>query len=261
MKKVKSVTAAALLSTMATMAHADTFVIVHGAFQNAESWSAVVDKLKAEGHTAIAVNLPGRNLEGEAAKAITLAQYAKTVGDVVAKQAEPVVLVGHSFGGMTISLVAEAIPEKVSKLIYVAAYVPVSGDSMQSLSATDKNNGFTAESFVLSPDYSSASILASDQARLFINDGTPEQQTKVTSSMVREPLGPMGTPVEVSAEKFGKVAKAYVNTALDATVSLVIQKMMIERTGITATQVLQTGHSPQASQPNLLAAALVALRN
>jgi pimeloyl-ACP methyl ester carboxylesterase len=259
MKKVKTLAAAAMLSATATIAQADTFVIVHGAFQSAESWAGVTEKLRAKGHTAIIVDLPGRNFEGEAAKAITLAQYAKTVGDVVASQAEPVILVGHSFGGMTISLVAEAMPEKIRKLIYVAAYVPVSGDSMQSLAASDKNNGFTADSFVLSPDYAFATILAADQTRLFINDGTPEQQAHVTSSMMREPLGPIGTPVDVTALKFGSVAKAYVNTALDATVSPTLQKMMIDRAGIMQTQTLQTGHSPQASQPEQLAAALVAL--
>ncbi len=265
MNKLKSLATSATigvvttLGTMGATAHADTFVIVHGAFQTAESWSAVADALRAKGHTAIAVNLPGRNAEGVAAKAVTLANYVQTVEQVVQQQTQPVVLVGHSFGGMTISLVAEALPKKISKLIYVAAYVPVTGDSMQALAESDKSNGFTEKSFVIAPDYSFATILNTDQSRLFINDGSPEQQAQVTGAMVREPLGPIGTPVQVSAEKFGAVPKAYIRTAQDATVSPTLQNMMIQRTNITQTQTVETGHSPQASQPNRLADAMIEL--
>ncbi len=258
MKKITTLAATTALSAFGTMAQAEIFVIVHGAFQSAESWSAVAEKLRAGGHTAIAVDLPGRNAEGDAAKAITLDRYVQTVQDVVASQPEPVVLVGHSFGGITISVVADAAPNKIKKLIYVAAYVPQNGDSMQTLAAADKDNGFTAETFVIAPDYAFATILAADQARLFINDGTPEQQAAVTASMVREPLGPIGTPVAIT-DKLGSVAKAYVLTALDATVSPTIQAMMVERAGITATVTLDTGHSPQASRPDDLASALVQL--
>jgi pimeloyl-ACP methyl ester carboxylesterase len=257
MNGLKTLAMSAAFGAMGAAAQADTFVIVHGAFQTADSWTAVADALRAAGHTAIAVNLPGRDAEGEAAKAVTLAQYAETVEDVVQQQAEPVILVGHSFGGMTISLVAEAMPDRISKLIYVAAYVPVSGDTMQALAGSDSDNGFTAESFVIAPDYAFATILPADQVRLFIDDGTPDQQATVTSAMVREPLGPIATPVEVTEAAFGAVAKAYVLTALDATVSPTLQSMMIDRAAITQTVTLQTGHSPQASQPENLAAALI----
>jgi pimeloyl-ACP methyl ester carboxylesterase len=259
MTGLKTLTLSAAFGAIGAAAQADTFVIVHGAFQTADSWTAVADALRATGHTAIAVNLPGRDAEGDAAKAVTLAQYAETVEAVVEAQAEPVTLVGHSFGGMTISLVAEAMPDRISKLIYVAAYVPVSGDTMQALAGSDTDNGFTAESFVIAPDYAFATILPADQVRLFINDGTADQQASVTSAMVREPLGPIATPVEVTDAAFGVVAKAYVRTALDATVSPTLQNMMIERAAITDVQTLETGHSPHSSQPEQLAAALIAL--
>ena len=259
MSLLKTIALSAALGSVITTAQAETFVIVHGAFQNAASWSEVAQALKTAGHTAVTVDLPGRDAEGAEAKPMTLARYAKAVSDVVAAQSEPVILVGHSFGGITISLVAEAMSERVRELIYVAAYVPVSGDSMQSLAESDKNNGFTADSFVLSADYSFATILSADQARLFINDGTPDQQAAVTAAMIREPLGPIATPVEVTKERFGSVAKAYIRTALDATVSPTLQSMMIERAKISKVVTLETGHSPQASQPAAVTEALLRL--
>jgi pimeloyl-ACP methyl ester carboxylesterase len=241
-----------------TTANADTYVIVHGAFQNAASWTEVAAAIEAEGHTVTVIDLPGRDAEGEAAKAMSLAAYAEAVGAAVSAASEPVTLVGHSFGGITITKVADTMPGQVAKLIYVAAYVPVSGESMQALAEQDTDNGFTAESFVIAADYSFATIFEADRTRLFINDGTPEQQADVASAMIREPLGPIGTPVELTGA-FAEVPKAYVKTALDATVSPTLQAMMIDRAGITEVTTLQTGHSPQVSQPAALAEAVLAL--
>lgn len=251
--------ATVLLLVVMMPVRAGTFVIVHGAFQNAQSWAEVSNALRAKGHTVVAVDLPGRNAEGAAAKAVTMAQYAEAVGAVVKAQAEPVTLIGHSFGGITISLVGLAMPEKIKKLLYVAAYVPESGESMQSLASGDKTNGFTSKSFVVSADYAFATILDDDRARLFINDGGPEQQKIVAQSMVREPLGPIATKVEISREIFAALPKAYIRTGMDKTVSTTIQNMMIQRARIAQVSDIDSGHSPQASQPEKLSDLIVSL--
>lgn len=248
MSVLKEMALASALTALVSPATADTFVIVHGAFQNAQSWDAVSESLKAKGHTVFNVDLPGRNAQGAEAKAVSIAQYAETVGAIVKSQNQPVTLIGHSFGGITISLVGAAMPEKIKKLVYIAAYVPVSGDSMQSLASGDKDNGFTQKSFVVSPDYSFATILDEDRVRLFINDGKPEQQKVVAESMLREPLGPIATKVEIAQDKFGKIPKAYIRTSMDKTVSPTIQNMLIQRAGIKNVADIQAGHSPQVSQ-------------
>lgn len=238
---------------------ADTFVIVHGAFQNAQSWAEVSKALKAQVRTVVAVDLPDRNAEGAAAKAVTIAQYVDVVGAVVKSQSEPVTLVGHSFGGMTISLVGLAMPEKIKKLLYVAAYIPESAESMQSLASGDKDNGFTSKSFVVSPDYAFATILEEDRYRLFINDGQPAQQKSVALLMVREPLGPIATKVEIALEKFAAIPKAYTRTSMDKTVSPTIQKMLIQRARIAHVVDIDTGHSPQVTQPAKLSSLVASM--
>jgi pimeloyl-ACP methyl ester carboxylesterase len=256
MSVLKQLALAATLSAVSALASpalADTFVIVHGAFQNAQSWEAVSKSLRAKGHTVVAVDLPGRNAQGAEAKAISIAQYAEAVGAVVKSQSQPVTLIGHSFGGITVSLVGAAMPEKIKNLVYVAAYVPVSGDSMQSLASGDKNNGFTQKSFVVSADYSFATILDEDRVRLFINDGQPEQQKAVAESMLREPLGPIATKVDIAPDKLDAIAKAYVRTTLDKTVSPALQNMLIQRAGIKKITDIDAGHSPQISQSEKLA--------
>lgn len=126
----------------------------------------VAARLAAEGHSVAAVDLPGR--EGSARGDVTMADHVAAVRAAIeAAGPEPVTLVGHSFGGMVISAVAEAAPERIATLVYVAAYLPQDGDSMQALAESDHHNGFRDGSFVVAGDYSSASILERDRVAIF----------------------------------------------------------------------------------------------
>ncbi|WP_308798919.1 alpha/beta fold hydrolase [Agromyces silvae] len=101
-------------------------VFVHGAFAESASWNGVIERLYAQGITSTAVANPLRSLAGDAAY----------VRDVIASIEGPVVLVGHSYGGMVISE-ASAGNEQVAALVYASAFVPEPGDSAFSLSASE----------------------------------------------------------------------------------------------------------------------------
>jgi pimeloyl-ACP methyl ester carboxylesterase len=255
MKPIRTLATAAAFGATTMTASADTFVLVHGAFQSAAGWTTVADDLTAKGHTVVAVDLPGRGAMGAEAQAVTLADYIATVRVAVERAGEPVILVGHSFGGITISAVAEEIPQGIKRLVYVAAYVPQNDESMQALAEMDKDNGFTAESFVLSADYSYATILETDQVRLFGADASPEQQAALPATMLAEPLGPIATPVTLT-DAFGSVDKSYVMTLQDATISPQMQRMMIDRAGIASVTEIDSGHLPYLTRPDALATML-----
>ncbi|MGX1274341.1 alpha/beta fold hydrolase [Streptomyces phaeoluteigriseus] len=107
-----------------------TVVLIHGAFADASSWSAVIERLQRHGHRVLAPALPLRGLASDAA-------YIRSVLDSVAG---PVVLVGHSYGGAVISQAAADTPQ-VKALVYIAAFVPEVGES--ALQLTDKFPGST----------------------------------------------------------------------------------------------------------------------
>ncbi|MEQ8402027.1 MAG: alpha/beta fold hydrolase [Silicimonas sp.] len=249
--------AALLAFGVATPVEADTFVLVHGAFQSAVVWDEVAETLRSEGHNAIAVDLPGRNAVGVAAQTVTLQDYIEATRAVVEAASEPVILVGHSFGGITVSGVAEAVPDQVDLLVYVAAYLPQSGESMETLALSDADNAFTAETFVIAEDYSHATILDTDQVRVFAADATPEQAAALRASMVREPLPPIGTPVMLTDERIGSVPSAYIRTLKDGTVSPELQTQMIERAEVETVRDLPSGHAPYLTRPDNLARLLM----
>lgn len=247
------------LSSWAVTAQADTYILVHGAFQSSSDWDAVATTLEAENHSVVAVNLPGRDAEGEAAKEISLQSYVDSVTAALEEADAPVHLVAHSFGGMTISAVADATDTDIATLVYIAAYLPQPGDSMQSLAKTDIDNGFTEKSFVIAPDYSHAEILESDKVRLFAADGTETQQAQLLATMVREPLGPIGTEVALTNGKLSQANIVYIRTLNDQTVSTQMQTRMIERAGVMQVADIESGHSPHLTQPDRLGALIVEL--
>ena len=103
-----------------------TIVLVHGAFAESSSWNGVIRKLAQEGLTVVGAANPLRSLSGDAAY----------VRDVVASVGGPVVLVGHSYGGMVITEAA-ADNASVVGLVYVAAFVPNQGQSALELSGSE----------------------------------------------------------------------------------------------------------------------------
>lgn len=244
-----------LLAFFPALARAEIYVIVHGAFQSGKAWSDVVRTLERRGATAIAVDLPGRN--GVGAKSQTLSGYRDAVLSVVRSQPEPVLLVGHSFGGMTISEVAEAAPERIKRLIYVAAYLPRNGETMQALAGEDHDNKFTQENFVVAPDYATATVLPRDASLIFANDVQGKKQKAIAASLLAEPLAPMAAPSTVTAERFGSVSKAYVFTLRDNAVSLPMQRRMVNRNAVALKYEIDTGHSPFLTQPKKLADTLI----
>ncbi|MDN4614064.1 alpha/beta hydrolase [Leifsonia sp. F6_8S_P_1B] len=100
-----------------------TVVLVHGAFAESASWNGVIERLRARSVPAVAVANPLRSLTGDAGY----------VRDVIASIDGPVVLVGHSYGGLVISE-AGAANDAVAALVYVNAFVPEHGKTAFDLS-------------------------------------------------------------------------------------------------------------------------------
>jgi pimeloyl-ACP methyl ester carboxylesterase len=252
---------AAACTTRPAEAPQPTFVLVHGAFQDERAWSEIKPRLEAAGHKVVAVRLPGRAGDTTPLTQITLDSYRAQVAAAVSAEAAPVVLVGHSFGGITIANVAEALPERIRVLVFVGAYLPQAGaadQSMAKLAESDRWNGFTKQNFVVARDYSSAGVLDSDIVMLFCDDCSAADQARTRRDFhQREPLAPAGTPVAVSAERYGRVPKVYVKTLRDRAISPQMQQQMLDRTPVKRVLQIDSGHSPFLSQPAALAQALL----
>ena len=105
-----------------------TLVLVHGAWHGGWCWERVTPLLKEKGHEVVVVDLPGHGDSGVPFAEVTLAVYGNHAAEVLDEQVEPVMLVGHSMGGLVISEAAERRPEKIGLLVYLTGPAPGRGD-------------------------------------------------------------------------------------------------------------------------------------
>ena len=218
-------------------------VLVHGAFEDAHVWYAVVAKLQTDGYRVINVNLPGRPGAPLAADLVSGDLYRDTVLKAIDVEAQPVVLVGHSFGGIAISAVAEAAPARIRTAVYLAAYLPRHGESMLSLVRQDRDSQAGAAlridegAGMISVDYAA-------RADLFANGAPQGMREMLANLIIDEPLRPVVTPVALTAARFGMVDKVYIHTTLDRVVSPYLQQKMVDATPVRMALTLEAGHTP-----------------
>ena len=250
---------ASVLPSTANAASKPTIVLVHGAFQDGKNtWSRVKPLLEKSGYHVVVVNLPGRDGESSDPSKLSTDIYRDKIRAVVDAQKGPVVLVGHSFGGIQISNVAEAEPKKIAKLVYLSAYLPKDGDSLDSLSKTDGESLLGKPgNFVVAPDYKYASINPDNAADIFGNDASGADRDLIAKGVIAEPLPPLGMPAHLTDANFGSVPKFYIKTSQDHTVGPALQDRML--TGrATLIKTIDAGHASYITQPQAVADGIIA---
>jgi putative intracellular protease/amidase len=225
-----------------------TYVLVHGAWADESAWSFVRNSL-AQNANVVVVNLPAHGIDLTLAASATLSSYVKTVTDAINAQPGKVTLVGHSMAGIVVSQVAENIPTKINKIIYVSAYLPRNGEDLLSLANQDKQSkAGTALEFTA--DYSAASIKKDVIVPAVCADCPDFMKEVLVKYHKAEPAKPLGEKVVLTAAKFGSVPKYYIHTTNDAAVGYDLQKIMVKNNGtIKQTFVMITSHLPFVVQP------------
>ena len=111
----------------------DTYVLVHGAWHTGREMEAVAGHLRASGHVVHCPTIAGNNVNDDRSK-IGLAQAIGSVADYITREdLRDIRLVGHSYGGMVISGVVDRMAERIRRLVYVNAFVPLDGQSLNDM--------------------------------------------------------------------------------------------------------------------------------
>ena len=279
--------------------HRRTFILVHGSWHSSGVWERVSHRLAAAGHVVIARDLPGRGLnavfpqsyfqrpldpatfaaEPSPVAGVTLedcvASVASDVRDAVSGGSGPVILVGHSSGGFSITPVAERYPEHVGSLVYVAGQMNAAGvtPNQDIFSDENENNRLVVPYLLSDPSVTGAlrfdwntgdpDYLAALQ-NIFYNDvDLPMFRAAANLLTPDDPFGPFNVPTVRTAQRWGSIRRAYVRAARDIALLPALQDRWIAEadalTPANPTKVypLDSGHSPFISQPDALAAILL----
>ena len=227
-------------------------VLVHGAGHGAWCWERIVPRLERKGYRVAALDLPGLGADPTPAKDATFELGVARVVDAVRAAHRPVLLLGHSAGGIVISQAAENAPDSVGKLVYLAACLPVDGESLHSMiEITSRHSGPSAIGVMRPSDVEGAHAFAEElAAETFYNTCDAETTRWAMARLRPQPDAPLGVPVSLSPERFGRVAKAYIVCARDQALPPGAQHFMCERMPDVTKHVMDCDHSPFFSDPD-----------
>ena len=111
----------------------DTYVLVHGAWHTGDELEPTARHLRERGHTVFCPTLAG-NRVGDERSAFGLQEAARSLVDFIeGRGLREVRLAGHSYGGMVISQALESIADRVHRLVYMNAFVPLDGESLNDM--------------------------------------------------------------------------------------------------------------------------------
>jgi pimeloyl-ACP methyl ester carboxylesterase len=212
-------------------------VLVHGGFVDGSGWQAVHDLLTKDGFRVAVVQNPTLSLEDDAAAT------RRVIDDLDG----PVVLVGHSYGGAVITEAGQ--DEKVDVLVYIAAFAPDKGESVNTLIAGFPTDG--PQPPILPPKDGFLFLDREKFHESFAGDLPAEQAAFMADSQV--PWGLKALGGEISEASWRSKPSWYLVTADDRMIPPGAQRAMSERAGSTVTEV-PGSHSIYVSQPAAVAA-------
>ncbi len=168
----------------------NTYVLIPGACHGAWCYDELANTLRAEGHRVLAYTLTGVSERAHLAdRGVNLQTH---IDDVIAALAvdttdEPLVLVGHSYGGMVITGVADRLPARTAAVVYLDAFVPRDGESCWTLTNDNQrewyagvdDSGFGVPALSFFDPRASAHPLASLMQRIELQSDLSELRTRV----------------------------------------------------------------------------------
>jgi pimeloyl-ACP methyl ester carboxylesterase len=233
------------------------FVLVHGAFHGAWCWEPLVAELSSAGHAVVTLDLPGSGDDTTPIADVTLDAYARRICDRLAEQPEPVVLVGHSMGGVAITQAAARCPDRIARLVYVAAFLPGDGQSLVDLAQLPEGaDDMVQANMVVEGEPPVATMPAEAAREAFYGLCAPEQVAWATEQIRPQPVVPFITPVSLDGSEATRPPRAYIISAQDRAIPTALQRRLVADNPDLDVVELDADHSPFLSRTGELAAAL-----
>jgi pimeloyl-ACP methyl ester carboxylesterase len=166
-----------------------TYVLLHGSYQGGWIWQPVHKLLSAAGHVVYRPTLDGcAERKGALRREITLASHGTEIANLLFyEDLQEVIFVGTSSGGMVVAQAAEQVPERIRRLIFIDALVPVPGETVATINGRAP---YSRAELVYGPRPENArgSVYA---------DLSPDMQEWALARYTRHPLAPTEDPVDL----------------------------------------------------------------
>lgn len=217
-------------------------VLVHGAWHGAWCWHRLIPELERYGATVYAPDLP---------IAEPFERSVAEVQAVIERCEQPAVLVGHSMGGALISQAAEAVPDRISRLVYLAAFAPADGQSVNSFGR--ENIASALRGHVSENEDGLLEVDRKIVPAAFYGDCEEADASDAISRLRPQHPSGFSTRLNLTPENYGRCERQYIECIEDQAVHVALQRQMAIAAGCFHINSMRTSHSPFLSAPAELA--------
>lgn len=228
-----------------------TFILIHGSWHSAWNWHKVIPILEKQGHKAIAIDLLGMGRDKTPIAEVKMKDTVAKICDLIDGQEGKVILVGHSKNGIMISQAAEYRPNKIEKLIYLAAYLIPNGKTQKEYSVQD-TNGVLKPFVDFHPDLNASTLRSEIYKEGLYHDCEDDITNLAKLLLSHEPVESGMVPLQLTEANFGSVPRVYIACTEDRAVTPYIQQKMYTETPCDKVYEMATSHSPFFSKPQEL---------
>jgi pimeloyl-ACP methyl ester carboxylesterase len=207
----------------------------------------------------MAVDLPGSPFNPMPAAEVNLARYAEHVAGVIDAIRGPIIMVGHSSGGIAAEQACELRPGRVALAIYLAAFLLPDGMSLIEFYAQNLEPWMKGAVTRVKLDATGelSSIDPVQAVDVFYHKADRAHAEAAALRLTPHPEGGRRSKLQLSAERFGTVPRVYIETREDRSVHLPLQRKMQAMTPCLEVYSLDSDHAPQLSDPDGLVAMML----
>lgn len=241
-------------------------LLIHGAWAGSWVWDELQPRLQALGYATCAVDLPGNGQDQTPLEQVSLDLYLQYLQARIASARSttssdaPWVVIAHSGAGVIATALAEAMPERIAGLVYIAGMMLPSGmgfaELIRRLQHQHPQVAGIGPYLLWNTERTQSRVPPIAAREIFFQDMNDESAMAAAVRLSAQPESGRALVAEWSAERAGRIPRLYIEATLDRSVVLPLQRAMQELVPGAHIESLISGHAPQVSMPDAVISAL-----
>ncbi|KAJ8764290.1 hypothetical protein K2173_006030 [Erythroxylum novogranatense] len=248
------------------------FVLIHGACHGAWCWYKVKPQLESSGHRVTVLDLAGAGINAKSIEEVySFSGYTQPLLDFLISSVQPnekVILVGHSLGGMSLSLAMEKFPEKIEVAVFLTAFMPDTKNQpsyvLEEYGRRVPEGGWLDTKFAPygnSELQLQSMLFGTEFLSLKLYQLSPVEDLELAKSLMRPSslfVHDLSKSKKLTEEGYGSVKRVFVVCSEDKGITEEFQRWMIENSPVDEImEMKETDHMAMLSQPQELTLCLL----
>lgn len=242
-----------------------TIIMVHGAWLWGGCFFKLANSLGAKGFPVVAPDLLSHGFREESYDSFTtIEEYVSPVESLLQQAQEPVILLGHSMGGMTLTYLGEKYPDKIKRLIYVCAFMIPNGRRANDYIKEKCQSHPSLDFFEIVSEVNGGKGLKLDLSKEdLVKDAFFTGCSKKDLLVALKNLLPITSTVPdmfvsaITGERFFCIPRTYIECTQDKAIPIELQRLMISQVPGSEVLSIPSGHAPYFSHAELLSELIV----